>query len=233
MHRPAQLCARFTGVPAAGMNPGWRGQVVADALFAALRWSRLEPRCSGARRSSPRSRVTRSFSISTHSTRSEQRRRFSSPSCSRMIGGASASLPAGRFPTIQVSRAQAGAGHAFKLCAFESRPLCAFRLFSRRIGRLGGPHGAWRPRKRLRGVLPEVLEPLSSAGGTGAIQGPRRHLTPRCSLALATELDIVEPLSPAVELLSWCARSQYGVRSITAAMAFGFLRRGSAGAGCR
>ena len=36
VHRLTQLVAHFTGVPVAGMNPGWRGHVNADAPFAAL-----------------------------------------------------------------------------------------------------------------------------------------------------------------------------------------------------
>lgn len=159
MQRLAQLSARFIGVPVAGMNPGWRGRVGADAPFAALAlvqagttvfWGKAEVSALSG------------FPVIFHlhplnDERTSVQILFTLGS--RMIGGASASLQLGQVPPVQVSHAPVDAGHAFKLCAFESQPPCAcFVFFLAASDVSAGRTGVWRPRKRLRGVFSEALE---------------------------------------------------------------------------
>lgn len=160
MHRLTQLAARFTGVPVAGVSPGWRGHVGADAPFAALAlvqagtmvfWGKAEVTALSR------------FPVILHLHPLNYERtsvQILLTLGSRTIGEASASLQAGQFHPVQISHAQIGAGHAFKLCAFETRPPCAcFAFFLAASDVSAGRTGVWRPHRRFRGVFPEALEP--------------------------------------------------------------------------
>lgn len=160
VHHLTQLVAHFTGVPVAGMNPGWRGHVNADAPFAALAlvqagtmvfWGKTEvTTLSGLPvilhlhpLNYERTSVQILFTLG-----------------SRTIGGASAAIRAGQIRPVKVSDAQIEAGHAFRLCAFETQPPCAcFAFFLAASDVSEGRTGVWRPRKRLRGAFPDALEP--------------------------------------------------------------------------
>jgi hypothetical protein len=158
VRRLQQFSARFIGVPVAGMNPGWRGRVSASAPFAALALVQVGTVVFWGKAEVTASRLP--VILHLHPLNKERTSvQFLLTLGSRMIGGASASLQLGQFPRVQVSDAPAGAGHAFKLCAFESQPPCAcFAFFLGASDVSAGRTGVWRPHKRLRGVFSEALE---------------------------------------------------------------------------
>ncbi|MFI5120964.1 MAG: hypothetical protein ACHQM4_11155 [Thermoanaerobaculia bacterium] len=159
MRRLAQLSASFIGTPVAGMSPGWRGRVGADTPFAALAlvqagttvfWGKAEVTAPSG------------FPVILHLHPLNHERtavQLVLTFGSRMIGGASGSILAGPFPSVQVSDAPIRAGHAFRLCAFRLRPPCACYVFFLAASDVStGRTGVWRPHKRLRGVFSQALE---------------------------------------------------------------------------
>jgi hypothetical protein len=183
VRRLTQLSARFGGVPVSGTSPGWRGHLGADKPFAALAlvqagttvfWGKAEIAAHSALPvilhlyppGSERTPVQVLFTLG-----------------SRMIAGVLVSFQAGQLPSVRVSPAPAGAGRAFRLCAFESQPPCAcFAFLLAAADVSAGRTGTWRPRERLRRVLPGVLEPalfgashgLYSTSAAASETSPRR-----------------------------------------------------------
>lgn len=159
MHRLAPLSAQFIGTPVAGMNPGWRGRVDTDVPFAALALVR-----AGTKVFWGKAEVTDLSGLPVilhlhplNSERTSVQLLFTFGS--RMIGGASASLPPSQFAPVRISQVSVGAGRAFKLCTFKSQPPCAcFAFFLAASDVSAGRTGVWRPRKRLRGAFPDALE---------------------------------------------------------------------------
>src|SRR5512141_1898963 len=112
------------------MNPGWRGRVDADAPFAALALVQAGTTvfCGKAELT-----AQSGFPVILHLHPLNHERtsvQILVTLGSRLIGGASASIQPGRFPSVQVSRARVRAGQAFQLSAFKLQPPCAcFALF--------------------------------------------------------------------------------------------------------